>query len=488
MKILRDILFKASIVEVVGSTNLAIERLSSDSRTLGKNSLFFAVRGTQVDGHAFIEAAIERGAVAVICEELPLHQHAQVTYVKVGNAAAAMGWVSANFHGNPSSKLKVVGVTGTNGKTSVATGMFDLFTKMGFACGLLSTVENRIGGEVIPATHTTPDSISLQGLMSQMLERGIAYCFMEVSSHALDQHRTTGVEFTGAMFTNITQDHLDYHKTFARYIEAKKKLFDGLTSNAWALVNGDDRNGRVMLQNCKAAQQYTYGLKGDADVKVKIVENSLDGLLLQIQQKEISTPFVGKFNASNLLAMYGAATLLKQNPDAVLTHLSMIGPPAGRFQRLSRLGCPTVFVDYAHTPDALEKVLMTLTETTQGQGHIYTVVGCGGNRDASKRPIMGKIATQYSYKSIFTSDNPRNEAPMSIIQAMQSELSLEEKVRVVVMESRAEAIQAAFQLAQPQDVILIAGKGHETYQEIQGVKYPFDDVQEARNALNNYNA
>lgn len=486
MKILRDILFKASIVEVVGSTNLAIERLSADSRRLGKNSLFFAVRGTQVDGHAFIDAAIEQGAVAVICEDLPAQQSAHVTYVKVGNAAAAMGWVSANFYGNPSSRLKVVGVTGTNGKTSVATGLFDLFTKMGFGCGLLSTVENRIGAEVIPATHTTPDSISLQGLMSQMLERGIAFCFMEVSSHALDQHRTTGVEFTGAIFTNITQDHLDYHKTFARYIEAKKKLFDGLTSTAWALVNGDDRNGRIMLQNCKASIQHTYGLKGDADVKGKIVENSLDGLLLQIQQKEISTPFVGKFNASNLLAMYGAAILLKQNPDAVLTHLSMVGPPSGRFQRLSRAGCPTVFVDYAHTPDALEKVLMTLTETTQGQGHIFTVVGCGGNRDAGKRPIMGKIAVQYSHKCIFTSDNPRNEEPMGIIQAMQSELNLEEKVRVVVLESRTEAIKAAFQLAQPQDVILIAGKGHETYQEIQGIKYPFDDVQEARIALNEY--
>lgn len=486
MKILRDILFRVSIVEVVGSTNLAVEGLTADSRKVGINSLFFACRGTLVDGHAYIQNAIELGAVAVLCEELPKTLLPQITYVRVANVALSMGWVAANFHGNPSSKLKVVGVTGTNGKTSVATGLFDLFTKMGFKCGLLSTVENRMGSEVIPATHTTPDAIRLQAFLQTMLEKGIGYCFMEVSSHALDQHRTTGVEFTGAIFTNITQDHLDYHKTFSRYIEAKKKLFDGLPSSAWALVNGDDRNGRVMLQNCKASMQKTYGLRGDEDIKGRIVENSLDGLLLQIQQKEISTPFVGKFNASNLLAMYGAAVLLKQNSDAVLTHLSMIGPPAGRFQRLSKPGCPTAFVDYAHTPDALEKVLMTLTESLQGQGHLITVVGCGGNRDAGKRPIMGKIAAQYSKKSIFTSDNPRNEDPMAIIQAMQTELSLEEKVSVVVIESRAEAIKAAFKLAMPHDVILIAGKGHETYQEVQGVKAPFDDVQEVRNALDQY--
>jgi len=488
MKILRDILFRVSIVEVVGSTNLAIESLSADSRMVGKNSLFFACKGTLVDGHAFISKAIDQGAVAILCEELPTTLQPQITYVRVGTAALAMGWVAANFYGNPSSKLKVIGVTGTNGKTSVATGLYDLFSKMGFACGLLSTVENRIGSEVIPATHTTPDAINLQAFLQRMLEKGIGFCFMEVSSHALDQHRTTGVEFSGAIFTNLTQDHLDYHVTFARYIEAKKKLFDGLPSNAWALVNGDDRNGRVMLQNCKASIQKTYGLRGDADIKGKIVENSLDGLLLQIQQKEIATPFVGKFNASNLLAMYGAGILLKQNSDAVLTHLSLIGPPVGRFQRISKPGCPTVFVDYAHTPDALEKVLSTLKESLQGQGHIITVVGCGGNRDAGKRPIMGKIATQYSRKSIFTSDNPRNEEPMSIIQAMQSELSLEEKVSVVVLESRAEAIKAAFSLAMPQDVILIAGKGHEAYQEVHGAKYPFDDVQEARNAINEYKA
>lgn len=488
MKILRDILFRVSIVEVVGSTNLAIEGLSADSRRVGKNSLFFACRGTQVDGHAYISLAIELGAIAVLCDDLPEQLLPHITYVRVANSAAAMGWVAANFHGNPSSKLKVVGVTGTNGKTSVATGLYDLFSKMGFACGLLSTVENRIGAEVVPATHTTPDAISLQAFFQSMVDKGIGYCFMEVSSHALDQHRTTGVEFAGAIFTNITQDHLDYHKTFARYIEAKKKLFDALPSQAWALVNGDDRNAKVMLQNCKASIQYTYGLRGDEDIKGKIVENSLDGLLLQIQQKEISTPFVGKFNASNLLAMYGAAILLKQNSDSVLTHLSMIGPPAGRFQRLSKPGCPTVFVDYAHTPDALEKVLMTLKESTQGQGHIITVVGCGGNRDATKRPIMGKISAQYSWKSIFTSDNPRNEDPSAIIKAMQSELSLEEKVSVLTIESRSEAIKAAFKLAMPYDVILIAGKGHENYQEIQGQKQPFDDAMEARNALNEYNS
>jgi UDP-N-acetylmuramoyl-L-alanyl-D-glutamate--2,6-diaminopimelate ligase len=488
MKILRDILFRVSILEVVGSTNLAIEGLASDSRRIGKNSLFFACRGTLVDGHDFIELAIELGAVGIVCEALPDKLHPHITYIRVGNVSGSMGWVAANFHGNPSSKLKTIGVTGTNGKTSVATGLYDLFSKMGFACGLLSTVENRIGAEVYPATHTTPDAIQLQSLLQKMLEKGIGYCFMEVSSHALDQNRTTGVAFSGAIFTNITQDHLDYHKTFSRYIEAKKKLFDGLSSDAWALVNGDDRNGRVMLQNCKGSPLYTYGLRGDEDIKGKIVENSLDGLLLQIQQKEISTPFVGKFNASNLLAIYGAAVLLKQNSDAVLTHLSLITPPPGRFQRLSKEGCPTVFVDYAHTPDALEKVLITLQETTQGQGHIITVVGCGGNRDAAKRSVMGKIATQYSQKSIFTSDNPRNEEPMAIMQAMLLDLSLEEKVSVLMIESRSEAIKAAFHLAMPQDVILIAGKGHETYQEILGIKHPFDDVLEVRNALNEYNA
>jgi UDP-N-acetylmuramoyl-L-alanyl-D-glutamate--2,6-diaminopimelate ligase len=342
MKILRDILFRVSILEVVGSTNLAIEGLASDSRRIGKNSLFFACRGTLVDGHDFIELAIELGAVGIVCEALPDKLHPHITYIRVGNVSGSMGWVAANFHGNPSSKLKTIGVTGTNGKTSVATGLYDLFSKMGFACGLLSTVENRIGAEVYPATHTTPDAIQLQSLLQKMLEKGIGYCFMEVSSHALDQNRTTGVAFSGAIFTNITQDHLDYHKTFSRYIEAKKKLFDGLSSDAWALVNGDDRNGRVMLQNCKGSPLYTYGLRGDEDIKGKIVENSLDGLLLQIQQKEISTPFVGKFNASNLLAIYGAAVLLKQNPDAVLTHLSLITPPPGRFQRLSKEGCPTV--------------------------------------------------------------------------------------------------------------------------------------------------
>jgi len=487
MKILRDILFRVSILEVQRSTNIAIESLTADSRKVGKNSLFFACRGTLVDGHDYVHVAVQAGAVAIVCEEIPEIPLLNITYVRVADTAKAMGWVAANFYGNPSSQLKVVGVTGTNGKTSVATGLYDLFSKMGFASGLLSTVENRIGKEVIPATHTTPDALSLQAFLQKMVEQNIRYCFMEVSSHALDQHRTVGVEFVGAIFTNITQDHLDYHITFSRYIEAKKKLFDGLSSSAWALVNGDDRNGRVMLQNCRASIQKTYGLKGDEDIKGKIVENSLDGLLLQIQQNEISTPFVGKFNASNLLAMYGAAVLLKQNPDFVLTHLSMVVPPVGRFQRLGKPGCPTVFVDYAHTPDALEKVLMTLKEATQGQGHILTVLGCGGNRDATKRPVMGKISAQYSWKSIFTSDNPRNEEPMAIIKAMQTDLSIEEKVSILSIESRAEAIKAAFKLALPHDVILIAGKGHETYQEIQGQKHPFDDVQEALNALNEYN-
>ncbi len=483
MKLLRDLLFKAGLEEVHGSTNLAVEQLSADSRNVKKNGLYCAIQGLKADGHAFIHKAIEAGAIAVVCETLPEQKDPKVTYVRVKNSRQAWAWMAANFYDHPSHKLKLVGITGTNGKTSVATGLYQLFSRMGYQTGLISTVENKIGNTSVPATHTTPDALGLNQLLSQMLAAGITHCFMEVSSHALDQARVAGIQFAGAIFTNISHDHLDYHKTMDNYIRAKKQLFDMLPENSWALVNVDDKRGPVMLQNCKSKEQKGFGLMQATDFKGKIIENLLGGLFMSFNQTEVSTQFTGTFNAYNLLAIFGAARLLGQETQHVLTTLSTLQPPPGRFQSISSPNGASAIVDYAHTPDALESVLQTLKETMSAQGRILCVIGCGGDRDPSKRPLMGKIAAGLSHKAILTSDNPRSEDPIKIIEEMQAELTIEEKIKCLTIPSRQEAISAACRLTEPGDVVLIAGKGHETYQEIKGERHHFDDVEEVKRAF-----
>lgn len=483
MKLLRDLLFKAGLEEVHGSTNLAVEQLSADSRNIKKNGLYCAIQGLKTDGHSYINKAIESGAIAIVCEQLPEQQDPKITYVRVRNSRQAWAWMAANFYDHPSHKLKLVGITGTNGKTSVATGLYQLFSHMGYQTGLISTVENKIANTSVPATHTTPDALGLNQLLEEMVTAGITHCFMEVSSHALDQARVAGIQFAGAIFTNISHDHLDYHKTMDNYIRAKKQLFDMLPEESWALVNVDDKRGRVMLQNCKAKDQKGFALMQATDFKGKIIENLLGGLFMSFNQTEVSTQFTGSFNAYNLLAIFGAARLMGKETQHVLTTLSTLKPPPGRFQTISIPTGAAAIVDYAHTPDALESVLQTLKETMSGQGRILCVIGCGGDRDPSKRPIMGKIASGLSHKAILTSDNPRSEDPVKIIEEMQAELSIEEKIKCLTIPARQEAISAACRLAEPGDVVLIAGKGHETYQEINGERHHFDDVEEVKRAF-----
>jgi UDP-N-acetylmuramoyl-L-alanyl-D-glutamate--2,6-diaminopimelate ligase len=476
MKLLRDIIYKAGIAAIQGSTQVAISHVTSDSREVKKFGLFVAVKGTQTDGHTHIDKAIAAGAVAVICELLPETLLPEVTYVQVQNSGLALGIVAANFYDHPSHRLKLVGVTGTNGKTTIATTLYTLFTQLGYKTGLLSTVENRIGQEVMTATHTTPNAVQLQALLHEMVSQKVAYCFMEVSSHALHQHRVAGTKFRGAIFSNLTHDHLDYHGTFTEYMKAKKMLFDGLGEDAFALVNADDRQAAFMLQNCKGVKK-TYGLKTLADFKGKITENDMGGLLMDMDGTEVSTHFSGAFNGSNLLAVYGAACLLGQERMHVLTTLSTLHPVRGRFQKIHLGKGPVGIVDYAHTPDALENVLKTLREVLVTGQRLFTLVGCGGNRDTAKRPIMAKTAAQWSDQVILTSDNPRFEEPAVILKEMEKGLLPEHFQKTLTIQDRAEAIRTAVRLASPKDVILIAGKGHETYQEIQGVKHPFDDAE-----------
>ncbi|MGC4021354.1 MAG: UDP-N-acetylmuramoyl-L-alanyl-D-glutamate--2,6-diaminopimelate ligase [Cyclobacteriaceae bacterium] len=474
MATLRDILYKVNITSTSGDMNLEVEGIAFDSRKVKPGFLFVAIKGHQVNGHDFIPKVITGGASVIICEKLPEEISERVTFITVKNSAKALGIIASNFYGNPSQKLKLTGVTGTNGKTTVATLLYKLFTSLEYKVGLLSTVVNKIVDKDIVATHTTPDPIAINELLVKMLEAGCTHCFMEVSSHAVDQGRIEGLHFVGALFTNITHDHLDYHHTFESYIRAKKGFFDGLPSDAFALVNIDDKRGMVMLQNTKA-QKKTYGLKKMADFKAKIITNSIIGLELEIGDKNVWFKLIGDFNAYNLLAVYGAACLLNEDPEMVLMKLSSLTGADGRFELIRPGSKFTAIVDYAHTPDALKNVLETIEHFRTGAEQVISVVGCGGDRDKTKRPLMAAIACKYSNKVIFTSDNPRSEDPMEIIKEMQKGVGPSEAKKTLVMADREEAIKTACMLAKEKDIILVAGKGHETYQEIKGVKHPFDD-------------
>ena len=474
MQELKDILYKVNITSASGDMGIKAKGIAFDSRQVKKGYLFIAVKGTQSDGHDFIDGAIRNGAIGIVSERLPETLSPKVTYVTVKNSAKALGVVAANYYDNPSSKIKLVGITGTNGKTTVATLLYKLFTSLGYSVGLLSTVENRIKNEVLVATHTTPDPIQINELLIKMLDAGCTHCFMEVSSHAVDQGRVEGLNFAGGVFTNITHDHLDYHRTFESYIKAKKGFFDELPAAAFALVNVDDKRGMVMLQNTKAAKR-TYGLKKMADFKAKVITNSLEGLELEIENRTVWFKLIGDFNAYNLLSVYATAVLLNEDPESVLMRLSALTGAAGRFELVMPGSKFTAIVDYSHTPDALKNVLETITQFRTGVEQVISIVGCGGNRDKMKRPLMAAIACKYSNKTIFTSDNPRNEDPMEIIKDMQKGVSVTDAKKTLVIVDREEAIKTACMMAKEKDIILVAGKGHETYQEIKGVKYPFDD-------------
>jgi UDP-N-acetylmuramoyl-L-alanyl-D-glutamate--2,6-diaminopimelate ligase len=484
MKLLSDILYKAGLVDVVGTTHLAVTSICFDSRAVEKFSLFIAVKGSSSDGHQFISGAVEKGAIAIVCEELPTEFKEGVTYVKVKNSAQALGIIASNFYDCPSAKLKLVGVTGTNGKTTTVTVLYNLFTQLGFKCGLISTVKHMVGKTELHSTHTTPDALKLNELMQLMVDEGCQFCFMEVSSHAVVQFRIAGLEFTGGIFSNLTHDHLDYHGTFENYRNAKQEFFNGLGENAFALVNKDDKNGLFMMQNTRATRK-TYALQSMADYRCKVIENHISGLVLNMDNTEIHTRLVGGFNAYNLTAAYATAMLLGIEKLHALTALSLVEPPPGRFQTIKSTTGITAIVDYAHTPDALENVLSTINELRQGGETLITVVGCGGNRDAAKRPIMAKIAANHSDKVILTSDNPRNEDPEEILNQMKKGLEGENVRKALSITNRHEAIRTAVMMAQPKDIILVAGKGHENYQEIKGVKHPFDDWIELQNEFKN---
>ncbi|UZD21076.1 UDP-N-acetylmuramoyl-L-alanyl-D-glutamate--2,6-diaminopimelate ligase [Algoriphagus halophytocola] len=475
MTLLKDILYKVSLTSTTGDMEVEVKDIVFDSRKVSEGSAFVAVPGTQVDGHDFIDKALELGATSVICEKLPHALNEGITYVQVVNSAKALGIMASNYFGNPSEQIQVVAITGTNGKTTTATLLHQLFMRMGYSTGLLSTVENKINEQVIPATHTTPDAVAVQALLRQMVDEGCTHCFMEASSHAIVQERIAGLKLAGAVFTNITHDHLDYHGTFDAYIKAKKQLFDELPKGAFALVNGDDKRGTVMLQNSKASHQ-TFALKSPADFKAKIISNTLEGLELDINGKLIWFRMIGAFNAYNLLGVLGVAVLLGEEEDEVLRELSGIPGAKGRFDRISIAGI-TAIVDYAHTPDALDNVLKTINGVRTGGEQLITIVGCGGNRDTTKRPIMAKLAVQESDKAILTSDNPRFEDPEQILKDMQAGIGPSEIRKTLTIVDRKEAIKTACMLSQKGDIILIAGKGHEDYQEIKGVKHHFDDAE-----------
>ncbi|MEB2784639.1 UDP-N-acetylmuramoyl-L-alanyl-D-glutamate--2,6-diaminopimelate ligase [Algoriphagus persicinus] len=475
MKVLKDILYKVSLTSTTGDMELGVKDIVFDSRQVTEGSAFVAINGTQVDGHEFIEKAIGLGAQSIVCEQLPDKLLNGVTYVEVVNSARALGVMASNYFDNPSETIKVVAITGTNGKTTTATLLHQLFMRMGYSTGLLSTVENKINETVIHATHTTPDAVSVQALLRKMVAEGCTHCFMEASSHAIVQERVAGLKLAGAVFTNISHDHLDYHGTFDAYIKAKKKLFDELPKDAFALVNGDDKRGAIMLQNCKATHQ-TFALKSPADFKAKIISNTLEGLELEINSKLIWFRMIGAFNAYNLLGVLGVTVLLGEEEDEVLRELSAIRGAKGRFDRISIAGI-TAIVDYAHTPDALDNVLKTINGARTGGEQLITVIGCGGNRDKTKRPVMAKIAVQESDKAILTSDNPRFEEPEEILKDMEAGVGPSEIRKTLTIVDRREAIKTACMLSQKGDIILIAGKGHEDYQEVKGVKHHFDDTE-----------
>ncbi len=480
--LLSEILYSLPLLSVSGTTDIDISSIIFDSRAVEKNSLFVAISGTQVDGHDYVDKAIALGARAILCEKLPLEIASGITYVMVGNSAKCMGIAAGNFYANPSKKLSLVGVTGTNGKTSIVTLLFNLYRQMGYTCGLLSTVQNQIMDEVIPATHTTPDSVKINELLALMLKKGCTHVFMEVSSHAVAMERVAGLHYAGGIFTNITQDHLDYHGTFDNYIKAKKGFFDMLPKTAFALTNGDDRNGKIMLQNT-TANKYSYSLKNIGNFKGKVLDCGLFGLQMDINGLEVYFKLIGRFNAYNLLAVYGAATLLGEPSEEILTILSELMPPPGRFEQVVSPKNIVGIVDYAHTPDALQNVLETINDLREGYQKIITVVGCGGNRDKGKRPLMAKIACELSDEVILTSDNPRLEKAEDILADMQEGVSITKRRKASQIIDRKAAIHEAVRRANPEDIILIAGKGHETYQDINGVKNHFDDREELREAF-----
>lgn len=473
--ILQDVLYKVPIRTVAGSTAVEVSDLQLDSRKVKPGAAFIAVKGAAADGHLFIDKAIENGAAVVVCEVWPSVIREQVVYVQAENSAVAAGYMAHNFYGRPSERLKLTGVTGTNGKTTIATLLYKLFTRLGYTCGLISTVENRIGETVIPATHTTPDAVSLNSLLNQMADAGCSHVFMETSSHAVHQHRIAGLQYAGGIFSNITHDHLDYHKTFDEYIRVKKSFFDSLPSTAFAISNADDKRGTVMLQNT-GAKKYYYSLKTVADFKGRILDNSLNGLLMTVNEVEVNFLLIGEFNAYNLLAVYAAAICLGEDKQEVLTALSVLTGAEGRFDyQVSANERIIGIVDYAHTPDALLNVLATIKKLKKGYEQVITVVGCGGDRDKTKRPVMAAAACEHSDRVIFTSDNPRSEEPEQIIRDMEEGLSAAYRRKYISITDRKEAIKTAISLAQKEDIILVAGKGHEKYQEIKGVRNHFDD-------------
>lgn len=483
MRKIKDILKECKIVEVVGDDNRMVSNLTFDSRKCSAEMAFFAIKGTQVDGHDFIEKAVDQDCKVIVCEKLPSVVNDDVTYYVVNDSAEALGYAASEFYGRPSEKLRLVGVTGTNGKTTIATLLYRLFFNAGYPCGLLSTIENRINNTVVPSTHTTGDQLQINDMLSRMVEAGCEYVFMEVSSHAVDQKRIKGLHFEGGIFTNLTHDHLDYHKTVAAYRDAKKKFFDELPSTAFALTNLDDKNGMVMLQNTKASKK-TYSLRTDADFKGVVMESYFDGMEMKINRNNISTFLVGKFNASNLLAIYGAASLLGMSDNDLFKEISKLQSALGRFQMVHSDSGVVGIVDYAHTPDALKNVLDTINEIRTHNETLITVLGAGGNRDATKRPEMAEAAVTRSDRLIITSDNPRFEEPEEIIRQMRAGVGGEYYNKVLSITDRREAIRTAAALAKKGDIILVAGKGHEDYQEIKGVRHHFDDVEELTKALN----
>ena len=477
MALLQQILYKVKILSVAGTLVTEVKDVQIDSRKVATDTCFIALRGSIADGHQFIDTAIKNGASAIICESLPAKLDENIQYTVVEDSSIAAGVMAHNFYGNTSEKISLTGVTGTNGKTTIATLLFKLFSGMGYKCGLISTVQNQIGDKVLPSTHTTPDAISLNKLIADMANEGCTHIFMEVSSHAIHQHRIAGLHFTGSIFSNITHDHLDYHKTFDEYIKVKKQFFDSLPSSSFALSNADDKRGAVMLQNTRA-KKYLYSLKTMADFKGKIIENSLLGLLLLIDDVEVHFRLIGAFNAYNLMAVYGAAVCLGENKQEVLRVLSTLTGAEGRFDFIQSPKEKIVgIIDYAHTPDALLNVLATIKNLRQGEEKIITVIGCGGDRDKTKRPVMAEVACEYSDKIIFTSDNPRSENPERIIKDMEEGVPVIARKKYISIVDRREAIKTAISLAHKEDIVLVAGKGHEKYQEINGVKHDFDDKQ-----------
>ena len=477
-----EILNGIDLVSFAGDRDRNISGIEFDSRMVKKGSLFIAVKGSKTDGHDYIQKAVSNGATAIICEILPPDNDKSVIWIRTNDSAKALGLAASNFYGNPSAQLKLVGVTGTNGKTTIATLLYTMFVRLGYKCGLFSTVCNYINGKELPATHTTPDPVQINRLLSEMVREGCDYAFMEVSSHSADQKRIAGLKFRGGIFTNLTHDHLDYHKTFDNYLAAKKSFFDSLPSEAFALVNADDRNGKIMLQNCKASQ-FTFSVRGMADYRCGIIEQGFEGMGLRIQGEEVWTRFIGDFNASNLLAVYAASELLGENKKEILIILSDLYPVTGRLEVVKSAGGISGIVDYAHTPDALLNVIETINRIREGGVQLITVVGAGGDRDKTKRPKMAAISAEGSNKIILTSDNPRTEDPEKILDDMEAGIAPDMKRKTLRISDRREAIKTAVMLANKGDVILVAGKGHETYQEIMGVKYPFDDREELKQAL-----